>query len=143
MPDTPLKNVMTPDPVWISPHEMLRTAAQRMKALNIGFLVVYDVPTGVVGVITDRDITVRAVAEGLDPASTQVREAMTTHVASCYDDDDLEDAAWLMERKAVRRLVVLNRAHELVGVLSLDDVARALGAERLAGHVLHHTSTPI
>jgi CBS domain-containing protein len=114
-----------------------------MRGLNIGFLVVYEAPAGAIGVITDRDITVRGTASGRDPTTTEVREAMTTNVVTCYDDEVLEDAAWLMERHAVRRLVVLDRARQVVGIVSVDDLARALGSERLAGEVLRETSEPV
>jgi CBS domain-containing protein len=139
---TLVRQLMTRDPTRIDPHDPIQLAAQRMKSASVGFLVVYAPPAGVVGVITDRDITVRATAEGRDPATTEVRETMTAQVVTCYDDSALEDAAEIMERHALRRLVVVTRAHELIGVLSVDDVAQALGGERLAGDVLHHASRP-
>ena len=139
MRDTRVETIMTPNSAWIGPHETLQAAAQSMRGLNIGFLVVSEAPAGVVGVITDRDITVRATAQGRDPTTTEVHEAMTTNVVTCYDDEVIEDAAWRMERHAVRRLVVLDREGHLVGVLSVDDIARALGSERLAGQVLRET----
>jgi CBS domain-containing protein len=137
-----VRQVMTADAERISAHDSLQLAARRMKALSVGFLVVYAPPVGVVGVITDRDITVRATAEGRDPVTTEVREAMTSQVVTCYDDESLEDAARIMERNALRRLIVLDRSRELVGVLSVDDVAQAIGAEGLAGDVLRHVSHP-
>ncbi len=133
---------MTPHPERIGPHDSIQVAAERMRGVNIGFLVVYDAPAGVVGVVTDRDITVRATAAGRDP-TTEVREVMTTQALGCYDDDSVERAAALMVRHAVRRLVVLDRAQELVGVLSVDDVAHALGSAPVAGDVLRLTSTPL
>ncbi len=133
---------MAGDPARIGPHDTLQNAAQLMRGRNIGFLVVYDPPAGVVGVITDRDITVRAIAAGRDPRTAEVREAMTNHVVACHVDDSLEDAAWRMQRQAVRRLVVVDDEAHLVGIVSVDDLARALGAERLAGQVLRDSSEP-
>lgn len=133
---------MTADPARIGPHDTLQTAAEAMRRHDIGFLVVYDAPTGVVGVVTDRDITVRATAEGRDPTRTEVRDAMTNNVVTCHDDDSIEDAAWRMQRHAIRRLVVIDRAKHLVGIVSVDDIARALGAERLAGQVLRESGEP-
>ena len=132
--------IMTADPARIGPHDTLQTAAQLMRRHNVGFLVVYEAPAGVVGVITDRDITVRATAEGRDPTMTEVRDGMTNNVVTCYDDESVEDAAWRMQRHAVRRLVVVDRAKHLVGIVSVDDIARALGSERLAGQVLQRES---
>src|SRR5262249_9662610 len=102
--------------------------------------VVYDALGGIVGVVTDRDIAVRAAAAGRDPVTTEVREVMTVDVASCRDSDDVESAAHAMERRRVRRLVLGAHADGLVGVVSLDDIARTMGADRLAGVVARHTA---
>lgn len=139
---TTVKTIMTADPARIGPHDTLQAAAQSMRRNNIGFLVVYEAPAGVVGVITDRDITVRATAQGRDPTTTEVRDAMTANVITCHDDDTLEDAAWRMQRHAIRRVVVIDHERQLVGILSVDDIARALGAERLAGQVLRESGEP-
>jgi CBS domain-containing protein len=77
------------------------------------------------GVVTDRDIVVRAVAEGLDPKEDPVRTATTTNVVCCYEDDPLEDAAKAMKAKQTRRLVVLNRDRKPAGILSMGDLAQA------------------
>jgi CBS domain-containing protein len=89
----------------------------------------------VTGVITDRDITVRVTAEFKDPTHTPVREVMSD-CSYCFDDQDIEDACFTMEEKHVRRLLVFDRAHELVGVLSLDDVASRGRKERLVAYAL-------
>ena len=139
---TTVKTIMTADPARIGPHDTLQAAAQSMRRNNIGFLVVYEAPAGVVGVVTDRDITVRATAQGLDPTRTEVRDSMTANVITCHEDDTLEDAAWRMQRHAIRRVVVVDHERQLVGILSVDDLARALGAERLAGQVLRESGEP-
>jgi CBS domain-containing protein len=72
--------------------------------------------------LTDRDITVRATAEGCDPKKTQVHEVMTPEVIYCFEDQDVADAAKLMQHKQIRRLPILNRQKRLVGILALADV---------------------
>ncbi len=136
----PVRQIMTSEAEWIAPHASVQAAASQMKAHNIGFLVIYDAPLGVVGVVTDRDIALRSAAAGRDPVTTEVREIMTTDAASCRDSDDVESAAHQMERRGVRRLVVVDDQDDLVGVVSLDDIARTVGADWLAGFVVRHTA---
>jgi CBS domain-containing protein len=88
----------------------------------------------VVGVLTDRDIVVRAIASGMDPKKTPVSKVMSQHFAVCHEDDDIVEAANVMEQKKVRRLVALNRVGHTVGVLSLDDISAAKPC--LSGEVL-------
>ena len=95
-----------------------------------------------VGVITDRDITVRGVAQGCDPKTARVQEVMTPEVIYCFDDEDVKEAAKKMEEKQVRRLPVLNREKRLVGIVSLGDLAVRTGKEELAGEVLERVSKP-
>jgi len=105
-----------------NPDMTISEVAQMMKKNDYGFL-----PVGendrLVGVITDRDITVRAVAENKDPKTTKVRDCMTAEVLYCFDDQDLSEVAKNMGEKQVRRLPVVNRDKRLVGVLSLGDMA--------------------
>jgi CBS domain-containing protein len=75
-------------------------------------------------------------AETKDPKHTAVREVMTPNFTYCFDDQDIEDACFVMEEKHVRRLLVFDRARDLVGILSLDDVAARGRKERLAGYAL-------
>ena len=93
--------------------------------------------------LTDRDIVVRAVAEGHDPRTAKVRDAMTEGVTYCYDDDPVAEAARLMSEKQIRRLVVLNRDKRLVGIVSLGDLAVETGGDRqVAGKTLEDVSQP-
>ena len=103
-----LKDVMTRGVEVARPDETLMEAAQKMRALDVGPLPVAD-GIEIVGMLTDRDITVRATAEGLDPKSATVEEVMTPEVVFCYEDDDVKDAAKLMAENQLRRLIVLNR----------------------------------
>jgi CBS domain-containing protein len=125
--DMQLKEIMTPGVEDISPEATLREAAEKMRHLDIGPLPVCD-GDRLVGLLTDRDITVRAVAEGRDPATTRVREVMTPEVVYGYDNQDSRDAARLMEQYQIRRLPVLNHAKRLVGMVSLGDLAVHPGA---------------
>ncbi len=137
-----VRTAMTSPAETVLPEETLQAAAARMRARNIGLLVVRDGTGRVRGVITDRDVTTRAVAEGLDPNGTPVKLAMTPQVFTCREEDDIAEAARIMEERAVRRLIVLGRDGRLAGVLSLDDVARILGDEALAGEVLGRVAEP-
>ena len=130
-----LKEIMTPGVEVIAPEATIQEAAEKMRHLDIGPLPVCD-GDRLVGLLTDRDITVRAVAEGRNPATTQVREVMTPEVVYGFDDQDSQDAARLMEQYQIRRLPVLNHAKRLVGIVSLGDLAVHAGGQPLAGEVL-------
>jgi CBS domain-containing protein len=94
------------------------------------------------GVLTDRDIAVRAVAEGMDPTTYKVRDAMTPDVVYCFDDEPVERAERVMKEKQFRRLLVLNRDKRLVGIVSLGDLAVRGESNRKAGEVLQDVSEP-
>ena len=132
-------DAMTRRAETIEPDESLLAAARRMRDVGIGALAVCE-DARVVGVITDRDIVVRGLAAGCDPATTQVRSAMTSHVIDCQDDEGLVEAAARMEAGAVRRLVVRDGAGKLSGLLSVDDVA--LHSPTLAGEIVEHARAP-
>jgi CBS domain-containing protein len=134
-------NAMTRGAECIPPDATLRDAAKRMKALDVGSLPVCE-NDRLIGVVTDRDIAVRSVAEGNDPRFDRVRDTMTPRVVYCYDDEDVEAAAELMRAEQVRRLPVLNRDMRLVGILSLGDLAIETDDEQLAGHALEGISEP-
>jgi CBS domain-containing protein len=136
-----LKDVMTREVAVIHPDTTLTEAAAQMDALNVGSLPVCD-GDRVLGVITDRDIAVRATAAGRDPLATRVGDVMTTDTVYGFDDQDVAAAARLMQEKQIRRLLVLNRAKRLVGIVSLGDLAVEAGDERLAGEALKQISEP-
>lgn len=115
--------VMSRDVETVRPNQSVKDIARRMDRQGIGYFPVCD-KGGLVGIITDRDITCRLVADAQDPASTKVRDIMSKGVAYCFDDDDLSAAVQLMEQNRIRRIPVLDRKEHLVGVLSLTDVAR-------------------
>jgi CBS domain-containing protein len=86
--------------------------------------------------ITDRDITVRATAVGLDPITNKVQDVMSPDVAYCYEDQDAREAARMMQDQQIRRVVVVNRDQALVGIVSLDDLAAESDDEQLSGQAL-------
>src|SRR5437660_1200203 len=136
-----VNEVMTRDAECTRPEATLQEAAERMKALDVGALPVCD-DDRLVGVLTDRDITIRCVADGHDPRADHVREAMTPQVFYCFEDTDVTDAAELMREKQVRRLPVLNHDKRMVGIVALGDLAVENGNEQLAGHALEGISAP-
>jgi CBS domain-containing protein len=138
-----VKDVMTRGAECARPDDTLQEAARRMKDLDVGPLPVCGDNDRLVGMLTDRDIVVRAVAEGLDPRTAKVREAMTEGVTYCFEDDEVAEAARLMKEKQIRRLVVLNRDKRLVGIVSLGDLAVETGGDRqVAGKTLEGVSQP-
>jgi CBS domain-containing protein len=133
--------VMTRNAVCISPDATLQEAAAKMKSLDVGTLPVCD-NDRLSGIVTDRDITVRATARGSSPTEVHVRDIMTSEVIYCFDDALVLDAAVLMQQKQVRRLPVLNHDKQLVGIVSLGDLAVETGDEQLAGNTLEAVSEP-
>jgi CBS domain-containing protein len=136
-----ISEILTPDPQCVTPETTLARAAQKMKALDVGMLPICE-KDQLIGTITDRDITVRAVAAGYNPSTTTVQEAMTRKTVYCFDDEDITEAALLMESRQVRRLPVINRDKRLVGIVSLGDLAVRTRRERLVGEVLEGISEP-
>jgi len=117
----------------ILPSASLREAALKMRDLNLGSLPVAE-DGKLVGMITDRDICCRGVADGFDPATTAVREIMSREVTFCFSDDTVTHAARQMGTLHIRRLPVLNHDKSIAGFLSVDDVAHY--SRQLAGEVL-------
>jgi CBS domain-containing protein len=136
-----VKDVMTPSVEVIHPDSSLQEAAERMKTLDVGPLPVCE-NDRLVGMITDRDITVRAVAQGFGGALGKVRDVMTPDIVYCFEDQDVQEAARLMQEHQIRRLVVLARDQRLVGIVSLGDLAVETGDEKLAGQTLEQVSEP-
>jgi CBS domain-containing protein len=135
-----VKEVMTENPQVVRPQATLKETAEIMKSLDVGVVPVCD-NDRLVGMVTDRDIVIRAEAQGSDPMATEVSQAMTPGVTFCFEEDDLDSAVKLMEEKQIRRLPVLNAQHRLVGILSLGDLAVS-GDQRVAGEVLERVSEP-
>jgi CBS domain-containing protein len=136
-----VREIMTSNAETISSDANLMEAAQKMKMLEVGALPIWETDE-LVGIITDRDITVRAIAEGKDPSNTYVNEIMTREVLCCFEEDDIHEAAEMMEEKSIHRLIVLDSEGEAVGFVSLADFAVKSRDERLAWKILEKISEP-
>jgi CBS domain-containing protein len=136
-----VKDIMTRNVEVVHPDGTLWEAAQKMAALDVGMLPVCS-GDQLVGMLTDRDITVRATAEGRDPKTTKVHEVMTPEVVHVFEDDDVSEAARIMTEQQVRRLVVLNQSKQLAGIISLGDLAVHTGDTQQAGQTLEGVSEP-
>jgi CBS domain-containing protein len=121
---TRVRDVMTPNPTFVHPEATLATVARKMREADTGFMPIVD-GTELCGVITDRDIVVRAIAQGADPTITIARDFCTKDVATVSPDADLAEAVASMEASQIRRLIVWE-GRRLVGVVSLGDLAETV-----------------
>lgn len=128
-------------PVWsIAPEESIASAARLMRMHDVGLLPVLH-GERVLGVISDRDLVVRCLAEGADSRRTHVGQVMTPGVYFCFEDEPLSAASESMEEYGVRRLVVFDRKMRLKGLVSLDDLAAAPEGAAVAAETAQHLST--
>src|SRR6266704_3270088 len=134
-----ISSVMSRDVQLIKPDDTIRSAAALMKKIDAGLLPVTE-NDKLVGMITDRDIAIRGVAEGKGP-DTKVRDVMTTEIKYCFDDQEVDDVIRNMGEIQVRRLPVHDRDKRLLGILSLGDVA-ATASDGKAGEALSKISRP-
>src|SRR5262245_9202465 len=136
-----VKQAMHKGVQWVGPETSLTELAQLMRKHDIGAI-----PIGendrLVGMVTDRDIVCRCIAAGLDPKSATARDVMSQGVVFCLDNQELDDAARVMEMKKIRRLTVINGKKRMVGILSLGDVyhaaIRPISEEAMQGVSAHH-----
>jgi CBS domain-containing protein len=131
---TKISELMTRNCEWVSPDTSAQQIAQKMKQLDCGFI-----PVGendkLIGMVTDRDLALRCVAEGKNPQECQARDLMTEKTYYCYDDQDAKEICDNMSEIKVRRLPVVNRDKQLVGVVSMGDLAQ-YAAENETGETL-------
>lgn len=132
-----VKNAMSTKIETVTPRTTVQECARKMNQTGVGALAVWE-DGQLVGMVTDRDICCRTVAKGGNPATMTAREIMTKDAVSCFEDQDCTDAAHLMESKHLRRVAVLDRKKAMVGLLSVDDLARC--SHELAGEVLEAAS---
>jgi CBS domain-containing protein len=137
-----VKDAMHKGAEWVTPETPVAQLAKKMKELDIGAL-----PVGendrLIGMVTDRDITCRAVADGRDAKKLTARDVMSGGILYCNDTEELEDALRIMEKNQVRRLPVINAKKRMVGMLSIGDVSHAASRE-MSGEVIpavsaHHS----
>ncbi len=136
-----IKDIMSRDVEVIHPDSVIQEAAGKMKSLDIGSLPVCN-NRRLLGVLTDRDIAIRAVAAGHNPGTTKVSDMMTPELIYCFEDENVKEAAKLMERHQIRRLPILDREKHLVGIVSLGDLALEAGNDQMSGQVLEEISEP-
>ena len=134
-----IRDVMTPDVRTVAPSTSIREAAQIMAETDVGVLPVAE-SDRLVGMLTDRDIAVRAVAAGRG-AETPVREAMSPEIKYCFEDDDVDEVCENLADQRLRRLPVVDRDKNLVGIVSLSDLAKR-GDSEAAGEALEGITQP-
>jgi CBS domain-containing protein len=130
-----VKDMMTSKVECISPEDPIRDAAQLMKSLDVGFLPVLD-DGRLVGTLTDRDIVLRVIAEGKDVQYCKARDVMTSDVFWCYEDQNVDEVADCMAEKETRRMLILDHAKRLVGVVSIGDLAKVGGEQQKTGETI-------
>lgn len=135
-----IQDCMSRDVHVANPGETIQQAARVMAQLDSGVLPVGD-KDKLVGMITDRDIAIRAIAEGKGP-DCKVRDVMSSEVKYCFDDQEVEDVLQNMGDIQVRRMPVVNRDKRLVGIVSLSDLTSGDGTARQAGKTLNDISRP-
>lgn len=138
---TKIGELMTERPRAVTSETTVREAARLMGEEDIGSLPIVEQGARLVGIVTDRDIALRVVGNGLDPDATPVGEIASTDVVALTPENDLDEALALMAREQVRRLPIVAHEMELVGVLALADIARA-GKEKTTGEVVQAISRP-
>jgi CBS domain-containing protein len=136
---TKIAEVMTDRPRAVTPQTSVREAAQLMEQEDVGSLPVVEDGARLVGIVTDRDIAVRVVGRGLDPDATRVGEVATSDLVALTPEHDLDEALTLMAHEQVRRLPIVVRENELVGMLAQADIAR-VGKEKSTGEVVEAIS---
>lgn len=132
---TKIAEVMAERPRAVTPQTSVREAARLMEEEDIGSLPIVEDDARLIGIVTDRDVAVRVVGHGLDPDSTRVGEIASSEVFAISPEDDLDEALKLMASAQVRRLPVVVRENELVGVVAQADIARA-GKDKTTGEVV-------
>jgi len=140
-----IKHVMTKDPTCCVPSDSAQHAASLMRDENAGIVPVIDNEQSrkVVGVVTDRDLCMNVVAEGLDPRTVSAEQCMTTTVVTCSPNDSVERATELMQTNQIRRLPVVNEQKELQGIVALADVVERADVKPTQTHeTLKRVSAP-
>lgn len=138
--DRHIRDVMTPNPACVTDKDSIREVARIMAREDTGVVPVVDDGKKIIGMITDRDIVVRLVAEGKDPANAKVNEAMTKNVRSIKEDSTIDDALSVMKGAEVRRVPVVNAKNEIVGIVSMGDIAKESAQSGRVGQAVRDIS---
>jgi CBS domain-containing protein len=138
------QDIMTKDPFCCMPTDSAQRAAQLMRDRNVGAILICDSEETkrLVGIVTDRDLCLRVVAEGCDPKSTCVGDVMTRQVFTCRPEDDVEKAVELMESRQVRRVPVVDERNRIVGIITQGDIANRLRDPQKVAEVVMEVSKP-
>ncbi len=136
-----LREVMTTNVATLLPSATVQDAAQQMKTLNVGSIPICE-RNQLRGMLTDRDIVVRVIAERHNPETQQIQDVMSPQVDYCYEDQDVEEAAQVMQDRQVRRLPIVDRDKQLVGIVSLGDLAVKTTEGKTAAQALEQISLP-
>src|SRR5947209_964098 len=137
--DRHIRDVMTPNPACVSAKDSIREVARIMAREDTGMVPVVD-GKKIIGMITDRDIVVRLVAEGKDPANAHVNEAMTKNVRAVKESSTVNEVLDVMSRAQVRRVPVVNDRDEIVGIVSMGDVAEKTNQDGKVGKTVENIS---
>lgn len=136
--------IMTKDPICCLPNDIVSTTAELMKSENIGAIpVIENMKTKrLVGIITDRDLTLQIVANGHEAKSTKIADVMTRKVITCYVDDDVQKAVDAMAEHQLHRIPVVDKDHKIAGIISLADLATRAGQKKKLAKVVKRISLP-
>jgi CBS domain-containing protein len=136
------KDIMTKNPKCVTPETSVREAARLMKEEDVGVLPVVerDGSDRLVGIVTDRDIAIRHVAEGHDSSSCPVREAMTSNVRTARENDDVNDVMDVMGKEQIRRIPVINERGALIGIVAQADIVREARDDKKAERTIERIS---
>lgn len=134
--------VMTKTPVYCLPNDMVIKAAELMKSENIGPVLVVenDQTQKLIGIVTDRDLTLKIVAEGRDAKSTKVESVMTHEVVTCHAEDDLQKALDAMAEHQLRRIPVVDHNNKILGIIAQADVATRVNQPEKTAEVVKEIS---
>lgn len=138
---TTCRDVMTKSPVCAYPDDTVAHVARLMRSEDIGPVPIVqdDTSMKLLGIVTDRDLAIKVVAEERDPGTTRVKDVMTTDVVTCRESDDIETALDAMSKNQLRRIPVLHDGNMLVGIIAQADVATRLNPEK-TGEVVREIS---
>jgi CBS domain-containing protein len=134
--------IMTKNPECCLPTDSVMTAAQLMKSEDVGPIPIVEdkAEKKLAGIVTDRDLAIKVVAEARDPKTTSVEEVMSEGLVTCRENDDVRSVLELMEDNQLRRIPVVDKNEHLIGIIAQADVATRLGSARAAGEVVKEVS---
>ncbi len=135
-----IRDVMTPNPTVVSDRDSIRDVARIMKDQDTGVVPVCDDGKKIIGLVTDRDIVVRLIADGKDPLNAHVNEVMTKSVRKVHEDATVDDVLSLMSSSEIRRVPVVNKNDELVGIVSIGDISNETREHGKVGEAINDIS---